>query len=120
MDSIQNQIKRIERLSEKVLRNINREQHDYEDDVRQYFQECWNLKDRIKNNKSLDSSIRSEIENEIKKHSSLEIAADLANRMKHFTLDRYIRRDAEISRRNVNIHAGHQVQDMPKSNIMFR
>ena len=104
METIQNQFKRLERLSDKVLNNINREQHEYEDDVRQYFQECWNLKDRIKNDESLDPAITKSIENKINNHPSLEIAADLANRMKHYTLDRRVRKDAAISRRSLTIH----------------
>ncbi|MGD2117142.1 MAG: hypothetical protein PVG66_02180 [Chromatiales bacterium] len=104
METIQNQFKRIERLSDKVLNNINRDQHEYEDDVRQYFQECWNLKDRIKNDKNLGRTITNTIESEISNHPSLEIAADLANRMKHYSLDRHIRKDAAISRRSLTIH----------------
>jgi hypothetical protein len=106
MDTVQNQFKRLERLSEKVLSNINRDQHEYEDDVRQYFQECWNLKDRIKNDHDLDTSIYGSIEGKIAGHPSLQITADLANRIKHYTLDRHIRKDAKISRRGMNVHAG--------------
>ena len=105
METIQNHLKRLKRLSGKILNNRNREQHEYEDDVRQYFQECWNLKDRIKNDCSLERRVTSSIESEIKNHPSLEIAADLANQMKHYILNKHIRKDAKISGRNLTIHA---------------
>ncbi len=106
MNSIENQYKRIERLAQKVLNNINREQHDYDDDVRQFFQECWNLKDRIKNDEDLEERITRTVEEEVSNYPHLEIIADLANRTKHYKLTRHIRKDAKVGNITVNIRAG--------------
>ena len=106
MNSVQDQFHRIARLAEKVLSNTNREQHDYEDDVRQFLQECWNLKDRIKFDKEINVDIRDGIESDVKRYPCLEMVADLANRIKHFTLTRNIRKGAKVGNIKVNIRAG--------------
>jgi len=106
MNSVQNHYQRLERLAKKVLTNTNREQHEYDDDVRQFLQECWNLKDRIKFDEEIDAGIRNSVEEDIKQYPHLEMVADLANRIKHFTLTRNVRKDAKVGNIKVNIKVG--------------
>jgi hypothetical protein len=51
-----------------------------------YFQNCWVLKDWIKNDSNVPKGVRDKIEGELKNHKNLMICADLANRSKHLTL----------------------------------
>ena len=85
------------------LTNQNRSQIDYEDDLWAFFQNCWHLKDWIKNDSTISQNIRDKIENEVKKYNSLMIAADLANRSKHFALTSK-RADANITKKSVTVH----------------
>jgi len=73
---------------------------DYEDNLWSFFQNCWHLKDWIKNDPGVPSSVSSAIEGDIKKYESLMICADLANRSKHFNLQR-VRLDATMSGRHI-------------------
>ena len=52
---------------------------DYEDDIQHYFQDCWHLKDWIKNDFNLSQIVRDNIVSEVDNHKSLRIVADLAN-----------------------------------------
>ena len=49
---------------------------NYEDDIQHYFQDCWHLKDWIKNDINLNQSVRDNIEVEVGGHKSLRIVAD--------------------------------------------
>ena len=64
---------------------------NYEDDIQHYFQDCWHLKDCIKNDDSVSQSIRQSVEAEVEKHEPLRIIADLANGSKH--LNRHTNRE---------------------------
>ena len=85
------------------LADQKRPQTDYEDNLWAFFQNCWHLKDWIKNDPTISQNIRDKIENEVQKYDSLMIAADLANRSKHFTLTSK-RTDANITKKNVTVH----------------
>ena len=65
----------------------------YEDFLWTFFQNCWHLKDWIKNDDALPRNVCETVEDEVKKFESLMICADLANRSKHLEL-KNIRRDA--------------------------
>ena len=86
------------------LTNQNRSQIDYEDDLWGFFQNCWHLKDWIKNDLTIPQNIRDKIEDEVKKYKPLMIAADLANRSKHLTLNRQNRLDAKNTKKSVTVH----------------
>jgi len=79
----------------------------YNDDLQHYFQDCWHLKDWIKNDPS--TGARSRIEQEVQAHRALRVVADLANAAKH--LDRYAHREgAYVTSTDVTVHLG---QDKP-------
>ena len=90
------------------LTNQNRSQIDYEDDLWAFFQNCWHLKDWIKNDLTIPQNtgkiFEDKIENEVKKYKAIMIAADLANRSKHLTLKRQNRLDAKNTKKSVTVH----------------
>ncbi len=106
MNEYTQQYDRVKRFFSR-LTNQNRSQIDYEDDLWAFFQNCWHLKDWIKNDLTIPQNIgkifEDKIENEIKKYNSLMIAADLANRSKHFNLTPK-RLDANITKKSVTVH----------------
>jgi hypothetical protein len=53
----------------------------YNDDLQHFFQDCWHLKDWIKNDKTIE--LGSSIEKLVMTEKSLRIVADLANGSKH-------------------------------------
>lgn len=59
---------------------------DYDDYLWAFFQNCWHLKDWIKNDASVAQRSRDNIESTVKQYRPLMIAADLANGSKHLTL----------------------------------
>jgi hypothetical protein len=58
----------------------------YEDDVYAFFQNCYHLKDWIKNDQNC--SEWSDVEKMINENYDLKICADLCNALKHLTLTR--------------------------------
>lgn len=78
---------------------------EYDDDLQHFFQDCWHLKDWIKNDTSVTKRLRDAIEGEVKAHKSLRIAADLANGCKH--LARTTNREgAYVTSKSVTAHLG--------------
>jgi hypothetical protein len=53
-----------------------------------FFQNCWHLKDWIKNDDTIPANVRAAIAREAEKIESLQFCADLANISKHFKLTR--------------------------------
>jgi len=89
----------------KRIEDQNRRQVDYEDDFWAFCQNCWHLKDWIKNDMSLPPHVKTAIEGEVKKYPSLMVFADLANRSKHLTLRPTSNRiSGELSGKDVIIH----------------
>jgi hypothetical protein len=79
----------------------------YNDDLQHYFQDCWHLKDWIKNDPFI--GVGKTIEVEVQAHKALQVIADLANAAKH--LDRHTHRaGAYVTSTNVTVHLG---QDKP-------
>lgn len=79
----------------------------YDDALQHYFQDCWHLKDWIRNDPG--ARIGAAIEIEVDAHKALRIVADLANGAKH--LDRHSHREgAYVTSTNVTVHLG---QDKP-------
>lgn len=75
----------------------------YNDDLHHYFQDCWHLKDWIKNDPSSGAS--GTIEQEVQAHKALRVVADLANAAKH--LDRHTHREgAYVTSTDVTVHLG--------------
>ena len=78
---------------------------DNEDDIQHYFQDCWHLKDWIKNDINVNQIVRDNIESEVDNHKSLRIVADLANGSKH--LSRHMHREgAHVTSSNLALTLG--------------
>jgi hypothetical protein len=78
------------------IENQTTNQLEHVDFLWAFFQNCWHMKDWIKNDDSLDQRFRDSIENLAKNYNSLMISADLANRSKHLDL-KSIRKDARLT-----------------------
>ncbi len=87
------------------VRDQDRGTLEYSDDIWAFFQNCWHMKDWIKNDPMLPNSVKDNIEREVENYDSLMISADLTNRSKHLALTKNIRRDARISGIGGIIHA---------------
>ncbi len=59
----------------------------YEDEVYSFFLNCYHLKDWLKNDESVDLSVREKVEEFVNKNDCLLICADLCNSSKHLRLD---------------------------------
>ena len=76
----------------------------YDDDLQHFFQDCWHLKDWIKNDPTLAAQ-SIPIEATVDARKPLRIAADLANACKH--LDRHQHREgAYVTSKSVTVHLG--------------
>jgi len=95
----------MERALERVRSNRNRRLVEYEDDVWNFFQNAWHLKDWVINDSEIDQRYRDVVEDDVSNIEALKICADLANRSKHLQLTRK-RLDADVLTRNTHIYAG--------------
>lgn len=93
------QFNRVKRFFGRI-QNKERILPDYEDDLWSFFQNCWHLKDWIKNDPGVPSSVSSTIEEAVNDYESLMICADLANRSKHLNL-RMVRLNAAMPGRHI-------------------
>jgi hypothetical protein len=75
----------------------------YDDDLQHFFQDCFHLKDWIKNDPS--SGVGAQIEAEVQAERPLRIAADLANAAKHLARITH-REGAYVTSTNVTVHLG--------------
>jgi len=81
------QWKRVLRWLERI-EATPRNSTEYDDFIWAFFQNCWHMKDWIKNDQLLSSSFRSGIEGMALRERSLRVCADLANGTKHFELQK--------------------------------
>lgn len=105
MTASEQQFARMERALERVRSNRNRRIVEYEDDVWNFFQHAWHLKEWVKNDSEIDRRYRDAVEDDVSTIEALQICADLANRSKHLQLT-HKRLDADVSTRNTHIFAG--------------
>jgi len=63
-------------------------QTEYEDMLYAFFQNCWHLKDWIKNDATAPRTLANPIETLCTQYQSLKLSADIANSTKHLTLNR--------------------------------
>lgn len=92
------QLDRVERFLERIDRDDVGEldRTEYEDFLWSFFQHCWHLKDWIKNDPNLPSSVDpDDVEEAAKQSDALMLTADLANRTKHLDLT-YSRRGGDF------------------------
>jgi hypothetical protein len=77
----------------------------YDDDLHHFMQDCWHLKDWIKNDPA--AGIGNAIEELVLAYKSLRIAADLANGSKHLNRRGHREREgAYVTSTNVTVHLG--------------
>src|SRR5262245_59603383 len=76
----------------------------YDDDLHHFVQDCWHLKDWILNDPGL--AVGKAIEDEVNKHKSLRIVADLAIASKHLIRTKTNRVGANVSSTSVTFHLG--------------
>jgi len=88
----------------KRIENQDRDSTEYDDDLWSFFQNCYHLKDWIKNDPDVGDEIRDVVEGFVDSDKELRICADLAIRSKHSELNRHIREDAKVTSRNVTIY----------------
>lgn len=81
MSQATKQFDRVQRTFLRVLDNRNRRLPDYEDDVWNFFQNCWHLKDWIRNDKQgVAKATRVKIEVEVKSYPALQMVGELTSR----------------------------------------
>ena len=78
------QFERTQRLFLRVLDNQDRKLVEYEDDVWNFFQNCWHLQDWIRNDrKGVAKATRTKIKGEVNSHPALELVGELASKSPH-------------------------------------
>jgi hypothetical protein len=80
---------------------------DYFDDVYSFFENCYALKDWLKNDQEFSRKTDDEVERFVSQNPDLALCADIANGKKHLHLNRPPRSGAEPSRLS-----GHVIIDM--------
>lgn len=75
---------------------------NYDDNLYSFFQNCWHLKDWIKNDDKVDKSVRDNIESFVKGYPSIMISCDIANASKHLKLTSS-RVGADVTSRSVTV-----------------
>ena len=75
----------------------------YDDDLHHFMQDCWHLKEWIKNDPV--AGIGNTIEAQVLAYKSLRIAADLANGSKHLSRNKH-QEGAYVTSTNVTVHLG--------------
>ena len=93
MDHLE-QFRRVKRYYERIKEidrgtpHIRSTDDYYRDDFYAFFQNCYHLKDWIKNDYTLGEGVRNCVENYINQNEDLLLCADICNRKKHLELNR--------------------------------
>ncbi len=90
-------LERFRKINDGIIHD--RGSQNYDDDVYAFFQNCYHLKDWIKNDP--DCEARSNVEHFINQNRNLSICADLCNALKHLSLT------SSRSRENPNFGGNH-------------
>lgn len=89
MTQAKTQFERVTRAFQKVLNNQNRNPVEYEDDAWSFFQNCWHLKDWIKNDvQGVAKATRTKIDVEVNSYPALVMMGDLTNRTNDLKLSK--------------------------------
>jgi hypothetical protein len=84
MSQATRQFERLQRIFMRVLDNQNRKLVEYEDDAWNFFQNCWHLKDWIKNDrKGVAKATREKIKGEVDSYPALVLVGELATKSSH-------------------------------------
>ena len=87
MSQANTQFERVARTFQRVLNNQNRNPVEYEDAVWSFFQNCWHLKDWIKNDsQGVAKATRQKIDVEVNSRPALVMMGDLANKSENLEL----------------------------------
>ena len=79
MSQATRQFERLQRIFMRVLDDQNRKLAEYEDDAWNFFQNCWHLKDWIKNDrKGIAKATRAKIKGEVDSYPALVLVGELA------------------------------------------
>jgi hypothetical protein len=89
-------------------RDHDRESDYYQDEAYAFFQNCYHLKDWLKNDAASAAAVADDIEQFISVSRALSICADLANGSKHLRITRQPRVDAstKIGKRQFGLTLG--------------
>lgn len=87
MSAYKEQLQRTRRYLQRIEQH-DRPEDQYGDDMWSFFQNCWHLKDWIKNDLEISAAQRDGVENKVSHSAALMICADLANARKHFKLNK--------------------------------
>lgn len=80
------QFSRVLRSLKRIEEINNDDSDEFLDALLTFFQNCWHLKEWIRNDDGLPTHVRSAITREAEKLESLQFCADLANGSKHLKL----------------------------------
>lgn len=95
MRPYEEQLARVDRFLARISTpSSNRD--DYEDFLWAFFQNCWHLRDWIRYDSSIPQKTRHAVSAEVEKSEVLLTCQCLANRSKHYELNRPSRRDARM------------------------
>ena len=88
-------------------RSHNRDADYYIDEINAFFQNCYHLKDWIKHDPSLPSSVTSAVEGHVDSSRWLQLCADLCNGTKHLKLTNSRSREyAEFGKKAYSVTLG--------------
>ena len=104
MSAARNQLAKVKRLLTIVEQQKAGDQAH--DTLFGFFENCWHLKDHVKNDHSVPQRVRQSIESEVAAFDALMISADIANRSKHFAFNRRPRVDAKIETYHIKAYEG--------------
>src|SRR5438093_658411 len=99
------------------VESSNSDTSEQEDNLVSFFQNCWHLKDWIKNDDSLSQDKRNAVVRDAEASETLQFCADLANRFKHYKLTGHVRKGATLwyvrCIRNIDAATGEIVCEVP-------
>jgi hypothetical protein len=102
LQSWESQRDRMQRSYERILKDTA-SSTEYEDDLQHFYQDCWHLKDWIKNDPNCNVGVLSE--KEVGAQPILQVIADLANAGKHL-VRHHDRVGAYATGKDVTVHLG--------------
>ena len=77
------------------IKNQDRSQEEYEDDLWCFFINCWHLKDWLKQDAFINVNVTSDIEKEAENSGILQYCRTVADKRKHLRLSRFHPKDAQ-------------------------
>lgn len=111
MDPWAEQWSRVERWFSRFSETNSGRSHDqisdnYQDEVYAFFQNCYHLKDWLRNDPASSALVSPDIESTISNSPNLSLCADLCNGSKHLVLARNVRSSADTHVGNRHFEVG--------------